>query len=250
VAVVYATGVRLLDQRGSRRRPPVTAQSAFYAGLIITVAAVVSPLHGWSEALFAAHMTQHLLLVLVAAPLIVIGRPAAPLIAGLPRRVGKNASQLVSGVRKRVAFLLHPVTIWALHAFVLWAWHLPTLYNAALTNPMLHGLEHVTFLGTALLVWSAIFGERPIGEGASVLLLFATGLQSAALGALLALSTTVIYDVHATAAPAAGIDPLTDQQLAGAIMWIPPGIIYMVITAFILARLLRNAGPRLEEAGS
>jgi len=161
--------------------------------------------------------------------------------------VGKAVSRLILIVRKRVPFLLHPISVWALHAFVLWAWHLPTLYEMALENPYMHGLEHATFLGTALLVWAAVFGERPIGEGASVLLLFATGLQSAALGALLALATSVLYESHAVAAPAAGFDPLIDQQLAGVIMWIPPGIFYLAVSALMLSRLLQDSPPRLEE---
>jgi cytochrome c oxidase assembly factor CtaG len=248
-AAAYGRGVYLLSKRRSARTPSIGRRVGFYGGLVIAAGAVISPLHGWSETLFAAHMTQHLLLVIVAAPLLVLGRPSAPLIAALPSNVGKAASLLFVTVRKRAPFLLHPVSLWALHAFVLWAWHLPTLYDLALENTFMHGLEHATFLGSALLVWAAVFGERPIGEGASVLLLFATGLQSAALGALLALATQVLYDSHAVAAPIAGFDPLTDQQLAGVIMWIPPGILYLAVSALMLSRLLQDTSPRIEEAG-
>ena len=193
-------------------------------------------------------MVQHLLLVLIAAPLVVIGRPTAPLIAALPSQVGRPVSTLIVGLRQRFRFALHPVTIWALHALVLWAWHLPTLYDAALSNEFLHTLEHLSFFGTALLLWAAVLGEKPIGEGPSVLLLFGTGLQSAALGAILTFASSPLYQTHEVAAPTAGVDPLTDQQLAGVIMWIPPGIIYLAISAVMLGRMLESRPP-LEEAG-
>jgi putative membrane protein len=248
--VVYARGVWSLRRRGSARTPTPVRQTFFYAGILLALAAVVSPLHGWSEALFAAHMTQHLILVIVAAPLIAMGYPTAPLIAGLPRGPGRFASRIVSGLRKRARFLRHPLSLWALHAVVLWAWHLPTLYDAALENDFMHGLEHATFLATGLLLWGAVVGEKPLTEGASVLLLFGTMLQSAALGALLALAGSVLYESHSVAAPLVGIDPLTDQQLAGVIMWIPPGIVYLSVIAVMLSRMLADTRPsNLEGVG-
>jgi putative membrane protein len=246
-SLFYARGVRILGKRGSPRTPSVARRASFYSGLVLATTAVVSPLHGWSEALFAAHMIQHLVLVIVSAPLIVLGAPTAPLIAGLPAPASRSASKVLRVLRKRAPLLRHPVWIWALHAAVIWAWHLPYLYDLALENETMHGLEHATFLGTALLLWGAVFGERPVGEGASVLLMFATGLQSAALGALLALAGTVLYESHSVAAPIVGVDALTDQQLAGVIMWIPPGILYLAVSGLMLSRLLADARPsRLE----
>jgi putative membrane protein len=195
-------------------------------------------------------MTQHLILVILAAPLIALGLPTAPVIAGLPTRPGRSISRFIATARPKVSFIRHPVWVWSLHAAVLWAWHLPTLYDLALENTFMHGLEHASFLGTALLLWSSIFGEKPLGEGASLLLLFATGLQSAALGALLALAGSVLYQPHATAAPLVGVDALTDQQLAGVIMWIPPGILYLAVSAVMLSRLLSDTRPpNLEGVG-
>jgi putative membrane protein len=186
----------------------------------------------------------------VSAPLIVLGEPTAPLVAGLPATASRTASKVLRVLRKRTPLLRHPVWVWALNAAVLWAWHLPHLYDLALRNEIVHGLEHATFLGTALLLWGAVFGERPVGEGASVLLMFATGLQSAALGALLALAGNVLYEVHSVAAPVAGVDALTDQQLAGVIMWIPPGILYLAVSGLMLSRLLAESrSPNLEGAG-
>ena len=245
----YAVGARALDSRRSPRSPTPLRRWSFYAGIASAAAAVVSPLHGWSEALFSAHMTQHLILVLVSAPLIVLGRPTAPLIAAFPP-LGRRVARARSAARRRAPYLAHPFAVGALHALVLWAWHLPSLYDLALQNSLVHGLEHATFVATALLLWAAVMGERPIGEGQSVLLLFATGLQSAALGAVLAFARTVLYEPHEVAAPRAGFDALADQQLAGVIMWIPPGVFYLAVTAVMLSRLLRDAAPStMKEVG-
>lgn len=237
---LYARGTRKLEARRSARAPSSARQTCFYAGLLGAVGALVSPLHGWSETLFAAHMTQHLVLMVIAGPLLVLGRPTAPFLAGLPGKIARFFARAHSAPRKHAPAILHPVALWVVSTIVLWAWHLPTLYDAALDNEALHALEHATFVGTALLVWGAVLGEHPIGEGASVLLLFATALQSGALGALLTFAGSVLYQSHQVVAPAAGFDPLVDQQLAGVIMWIPSGIVYLAAMAFMLARLLRT----------
>ena len=237
--VLYTRGALRLRTRRSARTPSRTRQACFYAGLGLAVAAIVSPLHGWSETLFAAHMTQHLVLMVISGPLIVLGRPVPTFLAALPSQAARALARVRSAPRKHAPFLLHPVAIWALSTAVLWAWHLPALYDAALENELLHALEHVTFVATALLVWGAVLGEHPIGEGSSVLLLFGTGLQSGALGALLTFAGSVLYESHAFAAPRAGFDALTDQQLAGVIMWIPSGIVYLAVMTVMLVRLLR-----------
>ena len=246
---LYASGVGRLSNRGSARAPGIPNQICFYVGMLVAVGAVVTPLHGWSERLFAAHMTQHLLLVIIAAPLVVLGRPIGPFTAALPAAPARAVSRSLRFARDRARFALHPVSLWALHTFVLWVWHFPALYDAALENDLLHGLEHGSFLGTALLLWAAVLGSKPIAEGASVLLLFATGLQSAALGALLAFSTSPLYETHTLGAPSVETDPVSDQQLAGVIMWIPPGLVYLAVSALLLGRMLQTSRPGLEEVG-
>ena len=248
--LLYRRGSHVLRARRSRRAPSASRRASFYLGIVTGMAAIVSPLHGWSETLFAAHMVQHLALIAVVAPLVVLGRPTAPFVAALPARAARAISKMRAAPRRRAPLLLHPVTLWALHAIVLWAWHLPTLYGAALEDPFPHALEHGTFIATSMLVWAAVLGEHPIDEGRSVLLLFATGLQSAALGALLTFAGGVLYPAHEIAAAAAGFDPLADQQLAGVIMWIPPGILYLAASAVVLTRLLRDVPAPAEDARS
>ena len=249
--VLYTRGTLRLRARRSVHTPSRPRAASFYVGVVGALAAIVSPLHGWSETLFSAHMTQHLILMVVAGPLIVVGRPVRPLLAALPISVARRVTRARSTTRRHAPLLVHPIAVWAWAVIALWAWHLPSLYEAALNNEFVHALEHATFFTTAVLVWAAVIGERPIGEGGAVLLLFATALQSGALGALLTFAGSVLYEPHLTAAREVGVDPLTDQQLAGVIMWIPSGIVYLAVMAVMLARMLRavpQAG--LEERGT
>jgi len=218
-----ALGYRRMHARSRRRRGE---GAAFAAGLAAVAVALASPLDGAAGALFSAHMLQHLLLVLVAAPLLVAGLPPLPVRA------------VPSWARGWLDALLHPVVVWALGTVTLWAWHLPVLYDAAVRNDVLHAFEHATLLGTALLLWAVVWGKgpRPVAVPEAVALLFATMLASAALGAVLTLAGSPLYSVHATTTAAWGLTPLQDQRLAGGIMWVPAGLVYMAV----MAGLLRN----------
>lgn len=163
-AWLYARRIRVLAQR--RLRPPALRSACFVAGLLAAFVALVSPLDAQASVLFAAHMAQHMLLVLVAAPLVALSRPLGPTLLGLPK-----------GPRRA------PGRGW--QAAVLWAWHVPGLYQAALRHPLAHGLEHLSLAGTALLFWwSALWPSRRAGPnyGASVLGLFATLMLGSPLG--------------------------------------------------------------------
>jgi cytochrome c oxidase assembly factor CtaG len=134
--------------------------------------------------------------------------------------------------------LSHPAVVWAVGAMVLWAWHLPTLYEVALSHDSLHALEHVSLVASSALVWALALGRGPrsLATPAAVMVLFATALQSGALGAVLALARTPLYPIHASAAPLWGLTPLEDQQLAGVLMWVPPGLVYVTVMAGLLVR--------------
>jgi len=225
-----AVGYRRMHARSPQGRGEV---AAFAAGLAAVAVALASPLEGAAGALFSAHMLQHLLLVLVAAPLLVAGLPPLPVRAAPP------------WARRWLDVLLHPVVVWALATVTLWAWHLPVLYDAAVRNDVLHAFEHATLLGTALLVWAVVWGKgpRPAAVPEALALLFATMLASAALGAILTLAGSPLYGVHATTTEAWGLTALQDQRLAGGIMWVPAGLVYMAVMAGLLARWLDAAAP-------
>jgi putative membrane protein len=182
------------------------------------------------QSLFSAHMVQHEVLMVVAAPLLVIGRPLAVWVWGLPaawRQPAARATRLPA-VRGLWTFLTYAPAAWALHGIVLWAWHLPALFEAALRNPWVHTAQHLSFFFTALLFWWAPLGSRSqTGRGASMLYLFTTMVHTGALGALLTLSPTIWYPAYGPTAAALGVDPLEDQQLGGLVMWVPAGLAYL-----------------------
>ncbi|TVP46524.1 MAG: cytochrome c oxidase assembly protein [Gemmatimonadales bacterium] len=278
MAGTYLLGVRRLWARaGKGRGLPPWRVGAYLAGIWILVLALVSPIDPLGETLFSVHMVQHMLLMVVAAPLLVLGRPHIGWLWALPRRhlrtlathwngagAGKApesaaegaARGAVGGVRSAWRGLTHPVTVLVLHVGALWIWHIPAFYEAALTNTFLHSLEHASFLGTAVLFWWALDrsgrGGRWPGYGAAVLYVFATALQAGALGALLLFAPSPWYPAHAEGAALWGLDPGVDQQLAGAIMWIPGGLVYAAAMALLFVAWMRRSGrdgARMEVSG-
>ena len=244
-AFLYGRGRGRLDRRIPRTRERRRAV-AFYGGLVVLAAALMSPLDALAHALFSGHMVQHLLLMLVAAPLLVYSRPTAALVAGLPagardlvRQSGLRGPNARSGVRGTAHALANPVVVWIVGALALWAWHMPTLYEAALAHEPVHVLEHASFLGAAVLFWSVVFASgtrRGAPRPVAIVLVFASGVQGAALGAVLLFASTPLYPGHETGARVWDVSPLADQQLAGALMWSPPAFLYIVVMGWLLVR--------------
>jgi putative membrane protein len=240
-SALYTLGVRRLWRTAGPGRGVTRAQVGWFAGGLLTLlVALVSPLDQVSIALFSAHMTQHLLLMLVAAPMLVLGSPLLASLWALPRgarrAIGRwwGRARAVKAVWRRIS---HPLVIWAVHALAVWVWHLPSLYQSALHYDDIHALEHASFLGTALLFWWVLFRtdrRRRLPFGADLLYLFAAMMQSGALGALITLAGTPWYPEHAPWTPAWGLTPLEDQELAGLIMWVPASLIYLLALAAAL----------------
>ena len=242
-AAAYGLGVAALRRNG--HGPGPRRVLCFYAGLAVVAGSLVSPLDALAATLFSAHMVQHLMLILIAAPLLVLGAPVVPVMLAMPRTV-RRTSRSIERIPVVVAAsraLMNPVVVLALHSIALWAWHLPSPYQAALRNDVLHGGEHVTFVATAMLFWALVIGgkrRRRLGHGAAILLTFVTALQSAALGVVLTFASTVLYPVHAGRTEAWGLSALEDQQLAGAIMWIPAGIVYLGVMCALFVGWMRS----------
>ena len=242
VAVMYGVGVRRIWKRAGREHVVITGNVvAFYAGILVLLAALCSPLDAIADTLFSAHMLQHVLLITVAAPLAVLGRPLVPMIWSLPHsaRVAGGRTWNSSGMKRAGSILVLPVIVWMLHTVALWAWHVPSAYSAALENDWLHALEHASFYITSTLVWWV--GLRPLrdgrGTGAALTVLAGTLLQSGALGALLTFSGTPWYYGQSAGAALWNLSALEDQQLAGLIMWIPAGLFYLAGILVIVHRL-------------
>jgi cytochrome c oxidase assembly factor CtaG len=226
--------------------------AAFWTGWLIAALAVTSPLHWLGERLFTAHMIEHELLMVAAAPLMAFARINGPLLWSLPQLLRPAAGRFL-GLRPLVtswAFFSHPVSATALHGLALWAWHAPPLYASALENPAVHRLQHVSFFATALLFWWVLLYGRGrnrskrLRGGIAIGCLFVTVLHSGVLGALLTLSTRTWIPSQDMLAGEFGLSPLEDQQLAGVLMWVPMGTLYTGAALFFAYRWLTNASTR------
>jgi cytochrome c oxidase assembly factor CtaG len=212
----------------------------FSLGLATIGVALLSPIDALAAALVSGHMLQHLLLIIVAAPLIILGDPLV-LLRGLPHDVRKTTGawrRRMNTGPKWLRWSRYPVAIFLAHAGVIWLWHASIPYEAATRSDVLHALEHWTFLITALLFWSAVLPGRSASTrapGLAVMLIFAVAMQGVLLSALLTFSDQPWYPIYADTALHWGIDPIDDQRLAGLIMWIPSGLIY---TSAALASLV------------
>lgn len=257
LAVVYGRGLRRLWPAGPRVVAGRQA-AAFAAGLATVAVALVSPLDTLAGVLFAAHMAQHMVLVMIAAPLLALGAPGLPLTLALPpawrRRLGRFRRHAIVAAGRHL--LTRPMVAWGAHVGVLWVWHLPVPYQTALASEPIHALEHASFLGTAVLFWWVALsreGRRRLAPGFAALYLFAAALQGSALGALLTLAPTPLYPLQASRSAPWGLAPLADQQLAGLIMWIPADLAYLgAATALFMGWLMsmKNDDPRQEAARS
>jgi putative membrane protein len=242
-AVMYAAGVaRLWRHAGAGRGVSHMQAGAFAAGWLSLAAALVSPLDALGSQLFSAHMVQHELLMVVAAPLLVLGRPLAVwtwALAPAWRRAAGTATRW-AWLAWAWGALTRPLSAWALHALALWLWHVPALFDAALRSEGLHIAQHASFLGTALLFWWAVLGgdARSRTRGFAMAYLFTTMMHTAALGALLTLAPTPWYAPYISTTTALGLDPVQDQQLGGLVMWVPGGFAYVLAALALVARLL------------
>ena len=223
---------------------------AFAGGLVTLAVALWSPLDAAGQLLLSAHMSQHLLLSMVAPPLLLLGWPFMPLLHGLPRWIGVGLLGPIVGwpaLRRFAARLVHPPVAWPLAIVATWAWHLPPAYEWALTGEGPHALEHACFLWTGVMFWWPVVqpwpwrGAWPRWSMAFYLLL--ADVANTVVAALLAFSTGVVYGPYALTAPAIGVDALADQRIAAAIMWLPGQLAFLLPAVLILAGH-RSAAPR------
>lgn len=241
--LLYAVGAaRLWRHAGTGRGLSGMQVTAFAGGWLALVAALVSPLDALGDRLFSAHMVQHEVLMLVAAPLLVLGRPLAAWAWALPQPALRGLARPLRGrwLARAWTGITDPVSAWSLHALALWAWHIPALFDAAADNEGIHILQHTSFLASALLFWWAVLGRdrRTRNQGAAMLLLFTTMLHTGALGALLTFAPTPWYPHYVDAGVGLGLDPVEDQQLGGLVMWVPGGLAYLVAGVAVGARWL------------
>jgi putative membrane protein len=249
LGIWYALGIAEFREAGLWGRAFKRWQAwSFAAGLISLVIALMSPLDALGSVLFSAHMTQHEVLMLAAAPLLVLGRPIPVFLKALPRnwRVRLLRIGRWSILRPITHFLGNALVAWFLHGIILWVWHLPFLFNATIDHDWVHALQHICFLGSALVFWWAVFDghSKKMGYGVAVLYIFSTAVHSGVLGAMLSFARNPWYSVYAHSTHAWGLAPVEDQQLGGLIMWIPASAVYIAAGLIVFAGWLRESDLR------
>jgi cytochrome c oxidase assembly factor CtaG len=246
---LYTLGLARLWRRAGAGGGLGFAQvSCFFLALTTLALALLSSLDGWSDRLFSAHMAQHELLMVVAAPLFVLGRPLTAYLWALPPagRAGIGHWLQRPAVQSTWRFLSAPLFVLILHATVRWLWHLPSLFEAAMRDERLHAFQHFTFFLSAALFWWALVHGRygKAGYGLAVLFVFATAVHTSILGALIGVAPRLIYAIYEQRARLAGWQPLEDQELAGLIMWIPSGLLFLITALALFAAWLGEAERR------
>ena len=244
---LYARGVRSLWRNAGSGRGVTRGQTAAFAGgLFFLSAALISPIDAMAEVLFSAHMVQHMLLIMGAAPLLVLGIPPAAAAWSIPSvwRVSLGRWWLrQNGLRAIWNFLINPWVVWILHGIALVAWHIPRLYEAALLNEFYHALEHFSFLITAFLFWWVVVRcgkQGGMNHGFGMLYVFSMAMFSGVLGALITFSRQAWYPFYALTTQEWGLTLIEDQQLAGVIMWIPGNFVYLVAFLTLLAQWFKS----------
>jgi putative membrane protein len=248
----FAVGLLRLRTRVSADRSPLWRYCVLFAlGWFTLAASLLSPLHELGEVSFTAHMTEHELLMLVAAPLMALSRPISVFLWACPRSArrilidGAN-----SGSVSRVwGFLTLPAVATLLQICALWLWHVPSLFDKALESEIWHAVQHLSFLGTVLLFWWSLTrgSHRANRRAVAAICLFITSLASGALGALMAVSSRPWSEGYAAIGSKSllpgGLTATEDQQLAGLIMWIPGGLVHFVAAIVFAYGALNRGGP-------
>jgi cytochrome c oxidase assembly factor CtaG len=243
-AWVYWRGWFVLRRRDGRRWH-ASQLTAFLGGLAALFLALASPVEPFAALLLQVHMVQHLLLLMVAPPLLWLGAPLFPLLRGLPLPVRKYwaAPLFRSPVLRRLgARLTHPAIALLLFVAVSWFWHIPTVYDSALRSEATHYLQHVCFLAAGLLFWYPVVRPYPSRPRWSPWLLvpylILADLQNTVLSALLTFSDQVLYRYYTEVPRVGGLSALDDQAAAGVLMWVPGSVAFLLPLFVIGVRLL------------
>lgn len=241
-SVIYSLGIHRMWRHTGTGNVIMKKQAiAFAAGMFVLVVALVSPIDALSDDLGWMHMIQHMLIINVAAPLLVLGAPGLAFLWLLPMPLRQWIGGLPK-LRPSGKFLHYmiwqPLVLWSLFAITLWVWHLPALYEKALANELFHDFQHITFLVAACLFWRVLLdpvSRLRLSRVGAVLYLFLTSLHATALGVFMALAQGVWYTTYEGRTLAWNYSALQDQQLAGLIMWMPACMVYAIIAAIMLA---------------
>ena len=245
VLIAYVRGWRYLAAAGHR---PPRWRALVYALGVTTAAVALIGLDGLADERFSLHMAQHLVLVMVAAPLVTLGNPLPFILWGLPRRARAAFARTLkprAPVRRVLSALTFMPVAGLLYVGTVWLWHVPFLYDAATEHEALHALEHATFFTTAILFWWPIVQPAPrlharIHPGLQILYLLAATAQNTALGMILTVPERAFYPHYVRLAAALVVNAIDDQAFGGGLMW-SMGHMYLVPIFLILYELARES---------
>ena len=220
---------------------------SFQLGLGLLWLALASPLEALAGVLLQAHMVQHLVLMMVAPPLLVYGAPTLPLLRSLPSVVRKRSLRPLrtwTVWRQLERLLTHPVLGWLAFVVATVAWHVPALYELALHSHLWHHVQHLCFLSTSMLFWWPVLRPWPSRSRwprwAMIPYLLLADIQNTALAAALVFSERLLYPTYLTVPRVWGVSALDDQAAAGVLMWVPGSLAYLIPVGFLVMQLLNT----------
>jgi len=246
-AALYGLGTIRMLRRTTNRKSFVGPIFWFALGWTSLVIALDSPLHELGEQLFWVHMTQHEILMLISAPLLVLGRPMIAFLWALPPAWRGTAAGLGHSktFKKGWAFVSAPLWAWLASALALWIWHVPLVFDQTLRSDWIHAAQHTTFLLTAVMFWWPVLNRTPaLGYGGALVYVFTTILHTSVLGALLTFAPRAWYSSYVMTAPAWHLTALEDQQIGGLIMWIPAGTLLLMVALVLLVKWIQESQTR------
>ncbi len=248
LAVTYCRGLIRILRRSPSRRDMVFKQGIlFAAGVLVIAVALVTPLDPLSEQLSSAHMAQHMLLMTVAAPLMVAGKPGLTMLWGLPPDLRRDLVQRCLGAswcRKTLLILRLPLVAWTVYALATWSWHMPAAFDAALDNPFVHDIQHVSFFFAGCVFWRVLLDPSSpsrLSAPLAVVYLFTTTLHATILGVFMTLAPSPWYAGYVGPTAMWGLTAIEDQQLAGLIMWMPACFPYLAVAVVLFAKSLMES---------
>jgi cytochrome c oxidase assembly factor CtaG len=253
-ALLYLVGWRRLRAMGGSdpaARSPLAAGwrlATYWGGLAILAVALMSFVDILSSQLFFMHMIQHLLLTMVAVPLLLIGNPFPVLVWGLPKRARHEVSGLLntrSTFRKVLAKITSPGIVWLLYVSALIGWHDPKLYDLALRNELVHDLEHLSFFITTMLLWWHVLGVAPrlhrtMGVGQRLVYTISVVPVSVIIGVAIAFAQNPIYTYYVDVPRLMGLSVLEDQMISGILMWIPGSEMFFWAALIVLTTVVKE----------
>lgn len=247
--LLYTLGLRRLWRDGGGRGLSALQAGSFIAAWLLLLLSLLGPLDQWAENALAAHVAQHMLLMAVVPPLLLLGRPGVVILGLLPTRAARALSTPWQRARRLRLWplLAAPATAMLVQAAVMWGWHLPAAMALAKADEGVHGLMHASFLAVGLWFWGTLLRsvrDPGAGAGAGAVAIIGSMMAMGLLGALLTFADEPRYPAYVERAQQLGISALEDQQLAGLIMWVPSALPYLIGGLVMAALWLRRGEPR------